>query len=146
MSVKVSIVNKSPHPLPQYQTDGAAGVDIRVWLPEAFTLKPMERKLLPTGLYIALPEHYEAQIRPRSGTAIKRGITLINSPGTIDADYRGEIMLPVINLSEDTVEVMDGERLAQMIFAKFEVVEWQAADRLEGTKREDGAFGHTGNT
>ncbi len=144
MPVPVSIINKSPHPLPEYQTPGAAGMDLSAWLPESVVLQPMERRLIPTGLYIALPEGYEAQIRPRSGTAFKRGISLVNSPGTIDPDYRGEIMLAVINLSGGLVEVVDGERLAQMVIAKFETVTWEPVAVLEGTTRGDGGFGSTG--
>ena len=144
MPVPVSIINKSPHPLPEYQTPGAAGMDLSAWLPESVVLQPMERRLIPTGLYIALPEGYEAQIRPRSGTAFKRGISLVNSPGTIDPDYRGEIKLAVINLSGEPVEVVDGERLAQMVIAKFETVTWEPVAVLEGTKRGEGGFGSTG--
>lgn len=146
MSVTVSIINKSPHPLPEYQTAGAAGMDIRAWLPEDIILQSLERRLIPTGLYMALPQGYEAQIRPRSGTAFKRGISLINTPGTIDADYRGEIMLPVINLSAGPVTITDGERLAQMVIAKHETVSWQTVENLEQTKRAGGGFGHTGNS
>jgi dUTP pyrophosphatase len=119
-------------------------MDICVWLPESITLQPMERRLIPTGLYIALPEGFEAQIRPRSGTAIKRGLTLVNTPGTIDADYRGEIMLPIINLSAEPQELKDGDRLAQMVIAKHEVATWQKVVTLEATTRNDGGFGHTG--
>lgn len=120
MIAQVQVINKSPHALPQYQTAGAAGMDLRAWLPEPVTLKPMERRLIPTGLYIALPEGFEAQIRPRSGMAIKKGISLVNTPGTIDADYRGEVMIPVINLSGEEQTLEDGERIAQMIIAKYE--------------------------
>ena len=144
MPVSISVINKGPHSLPQYQTTGAAGMDICVWLPESITLQPMERRLVPTGLYIALPEGFEAQIRPRSGTAIKRGLTLVNTPGTIDADYRGEIMLPIINLSTEPQELKDGDRLAQMVIAKHEVATWQKVVTLEATTRNDGGFGHTG--
>ena len=144
MPVSIPIINKSPHPLPQYQTPGSAGMDLTAWLPEAVTLKPLERRLIPTGLYIALPEGYEAQIRPRSGTALKRGITLVNAPGTIDPDYRGEIMLAVINLSGEAVEIRDGERIAQVVIARFETAEWEPAGVLEETERAGGGFGHTG--
>ena len=146
MSVSISVINKGPHALPQYQTSGSAGMDICAWLPEAVVLLPMERRLIPTGLYIALPEGYEAQIRPRSGTAIKRGITLVNTPGTIDADYRGEIMLPIINLSKEPQELKDGDRLAQMVIARYEVASWEEVDTLEATIRNTGGFGHTGNS
>ena len=141
---QVDIINKSPHSLPAYQTDGASGLDIRAWLPEPVTLKPMERKLIPTGLFIALPEGLEAQVRPRSGLAIKRGLTLINTPGTIDSDYRGEIMVPMVNLSGEEQTIVDGERIAQMIVAKYEKVTWASVEILEGTARGAGGFGHSG--
>ena len=141
---QVQIINKSPHPLPTYQTDGASGMDIRAWLPEPIILQPMERKLIPTGLYIALPAGLEAQIRPRSGLAIKRGLTLINTPGTIDSDYRGEIMVPLVNLSGEEQVINDGERIAQMIVSKYEKVEWENVDLLENTARGAGGFGHSG--
>lgn len=141
---KVNIVNKSPHQLPAFQTAGAAGMDIRVWLSEPITLQPMERKLIPTGLYMALPAGYEAQIRPRSGMAIKKGITLVNSPGTIDSDYRGEVMLPVINLSGEEQTLEDGERVAQMIIAQYEQIEWAEVTSLDDTERGEGGFGHSG--
>jgi dUTP pyrophosphatase len=144
MSVPVQIVNKSPHDLPAYQTTGSAGMDIRAWLPEPVTLQPMERKLVATGLYIALPDGYEAQIRPRSGLAIKRGLTLVNTPGTIDADYRGEIMVPMINLSGEVQVINDGERIAQMIVARYDQVAWQDVITLEETERGAGGFGHSG--
>ncbi len=145
MPVTISIINKSPHPLPQYQTAAAAGMDLTTWLPQSVTLQPLERRLIPTGLYIALPEGFEAQIRPRSGTALKRGITLVNTPGTIDPDYRGEIKLAVINLSTEPVEIQDGERIAQMVIARFEVARWEETAVLEDTGRSTGGFGHTGN-
>ena len=141
---KVQIINKSPHELPAYQTEGASGMDIRAWLPEPVTLRPMERKLIPTGLYIALPGGLEAQIRPRSGLAIKKGLTLINTPGTIDSDYRCEIMVPMVNLSGEEQHIADGERIAQMIVAKYEKVEWENAELLEDTARGTGGFGHSG--
>jgi dUTP pyrophosphatase len=144
MPVSIPIVNKSPHALPRYQTGGAAGMDICAWLPEGIVLRPLERRLIPTGLYIALPEGYEAQIRPRSGTAFKRGISLVNGPGTIDPDYRGEILLAVINLSEEAVEIADGERIAQMIIARYEVADWVLTEALHETARAAGGFGHTG--
>lgn len=141
---KVNIVNKSPHQLPAYQTVGSAGMDIRVWLPEPMMLQPMERRLVPTGLYMALPVGYEAQIRPRSGMAIKKGITLVNSPGTIDSDYRGEVMLPVINLSQEVQTLEDGERVAQMVIAQYAQVEWTEVEALDDTERGEGGFGHSG--
>lgn len=143
-TVHVHIVNKSPHESPAYQTAGAAGMDIRAWLPEPIQLQPMERKLIPTGLYMALPVGFEAQIRPRSGLAIKRGLTLINTPGTIDSDYRGEIMVPMINLSGEIQTINDGERIAQMVVARYERVEWMETDTLEDTVRGAGGFGHSG--
>jgi len=142
--MKVKIVNHSHHPLPQYQTSLSAGMDIRANLSEAVTLKPMERKLIPTGLFIALPEGYEAQLRPRSGLAIKHGITLLNTPGTIDADYRGEIGVILVNLSSDVFVINDGERICQMVIASHEQVAWEAADSLDETERGAGGFGHTG--
>jgi dUTP pyrophosphatase len=131
--------------LPQYQTQGSAGMDLTAWLADSVTLQPMERRLIPTGLYIALPIGYEAQIRPRSGTALKRGITLVNTPGTIDPDYRGEIMLPIINLSGQEVTIQDGERIAQMVIARYETAQWQEVETLEETARAAGGFGHTGS-
>ena len=119
-------------------------MDIRAWLPAPVTLQPMERKLINTGLYIALPSGFEAQIRPRSGLAIKRGLTLVNTPGTIDSDYRGEVMVPIINLSAEMQIINDGERIAQMIVSKYEKVTWQKADSLENTARGEGGFGHSG--
>jgi dUTP pyrophosphatase len=142
--VRVQIINKSPHALPQYQTTGSAGMDLRAWLPEAVTLQPLERRLIPTGLYMALPQGYEAQIRPRSGMAIKRGITLINTPGTIDSDYRGELMIPVVNLSNEVQVIEDGERIAQMIIAQYEQAEWEAVEVLDETVRGVGGFGSSG--
>jgi dUTP pyrophosphatase len=144
-TLPVSIINKSPHELPGYQTAGASGMDIRAWLPAPVTLQPMERKLIPTGLFIALPIGFEAQIRPRSGLAIKRGLSLVNTPGTIDSDYRGELMVPIINLSTEPQEINDGERIAQMIVAKYEQVAWQVTEELETTTRGAGGFGHSGS-
>ena len=142
--VQVEIINKSPHTLPAYQTTGASGMDIKAWLPEPVALRPMERKLIPTGLYIALPDMYEAQIRPRSGIAIKKGLTLINTPGTIDSDYRGEIMVPMVNLSEQEQIIEDGDRIAQLIVSRYNKVEWQEVSSLNETKRGEGGFGHSG--
>lgn len=142
--LNVQIVNKSPHQLPEYQTAGSAGMDLRAWLESPVTLQPMERKLIPTGLYMALPQGYEAQIRPRSGLAIKRGLTLINTPGTIDSDYRGEIMVPIVNLSTEEQLINDGERIAQIIIAKYEQISWDNVDSLEETVRGAGGFGHSG--
>ena len=142
--MKVSIANKSHHPLPQYATASSAGMDIRASLSEPATLQPLERKLIPTGLYISLPEGYEAQLRPRSGLAIKHGITLLNSPGTIDADYRGEIGVILVNLSSEPFVINDGERICQMIIASHAQVEWQLEESLDKTERGAGGFGHTG--
>lgn len=144
MKTPIRVINNSPHELPQYQTSGAAGMDLRAWLPAPVHLQPLERKLIPTGLYIALPEGFEAQIRPRSGMAIKRGITLINTPGTIDADYRGEIMIPVVNLSGETQQIEDGERIAQMVIGRYERITWNPVDILDETDRGAGGFGHSG--
>ncbi|PQJ09458.1 dUTP diphosphatase [Flavipsychrobacter stenotrophus] len=142
--VQVAIINKSPHDTPAYQTAGSSGMDIKAWLPEPLTLKPMERRLIPTGLFMALPEMYEAQIRPRSGLAIKRGLSLVNTPGTIDSDYRGEVMVPLINLSTEDQVINDGERIAQMIVARYEKVEWLETASLDETTRGAGGFGHSG--
>ena len=144
--MKVKIVNKSHHPLPRYQTPLSAGMDICAYLSEPVELKPMERKLIPTGLYIALPKGYEAQIRPRSGLAIKHGITVLNTPGTIDADYRGEIGVILINLSAETFVINDGERICQMIIASHEQVVWEPEESLNETERGTGGFGHTGRS
>jgi dUTP pyrophosphatase len=141
---QVRLVNKSPHPLPEYQTAGSAGMDLRVFLQEPVTLQPLERRLMPTGLYMELPQGYEAQIRPRSGLAIKRGLTLINTPGTIDSDYRGEIMVPLVNLSGEPQTINDGERIAQMVIAKYEQIRWEVVTELESTERGAGGFGHSG--
>jgi dUTP pyrophosphatase len=140
----VKIVNKSKHALPEYATLHAAGMDIRANLDDAITLKSLERKLIPTGLYIELPQGFEAQIRPRSGLAYKKGITILNSPGTIDADYRGEIGVILINLSQEDFVINDGERICQMVVASHEQVEWIGVDELQDSERGEGGFGHTG--
>ncbi len=142
--MKVEIINRSKHALPSYETALSAGMDLRADLAETVTLMPMERKLIPTGLYIALPEGYEAQIRPRSGLAAKHGITVLNSPGTIDADYRGEIKILLINLSDTPFEIKDSERIAQMVVAPHSKVEWEEVKTLGATERGEGGFGHTG--
>lgn len=142
--IEVQIVNRSPHELPAFQTVGSAGMDLRAWLSSPVTLQPMERKLIPTGLYIALPIGYEAQIRPRSGLTIKRGLSLVNTPGTIDSDYRGEVMIPIINLSTEEQVIEDGERVAQMIIAKYERIDWKPVEELDDTERGAGGFGHSG--
>ncbi len=142
--MKIQIINKSKHELPKYATSLSAGMDLRANINQPVVLKPLERCLVPTGLYIALPEGYEAQIRPRSGLALKKGITLLNTPGTIDADYRGEIGVIVVNLSTEEFVIEDGERIAQMVIARYEQAEWQAVEVLDETERGEGGFGHTG--
>lgn len=144
MNMKVKVINRSHHPLPEYATTASAGLDLRANLDSPVTLQPLERKLIPTGLYIALPESCEAQIRPRSGLALKHGISLLNTPGTIDADYRGEIGVILVNISNEPFEVRDGERIAQMVIARYEQVEWEPAESLDATERGAGGFGHTG--
>ncbi len=142
--MNIKIVNQSKHPLPSYSTPLSAGMDLRANLDEPKVLRPGERALVPTGLYISLPQGYEAQIRPRSGLALKKGITLLNTPGTIDADYRGEIGIILVNLSQEDFVINDGERIAQMVVARHETVEWSPCDTLDETERGSGGFGHTG--
>ena len=142
--MKIKIINKSHHPMPAYATPQSAGMDIRANLTEPVELKPFERKLIPTGLYIALPEGYEAQLRPRSGLALKHGLTLLNTPGTIDSDYRGEIGVILVNLSTEPFTIADGERICQMVIATHAHVEWEAVETLDETERGAGGFGHTG--
>ncbi|MBO7227345.1 MAG: dUTP diphosphatase [Bacteroidales bacterium] len=143
--MKIKIINKSHHQLPQYATALSAGMDIKAFLPEgSITLKPLQRTLIKTGLYMELPEGYEAQMRPRSGLALKKGITVLNTPGTIDADYRGEIGVILVNLSDQDFVVEDGERIAQMVIAKHEKAEWEQVEVLTETERGEGGFGHTG--
>ena len=142
--MKVKIVNHSRFALPEYQTPLSAGLDIRANLDESITLHPLERALVPTGLYVELPEGHEMQIRPRSGLAAKQGITVLNAPGTIDADYRGEIKVILVNLSPETVIINDGERVAQAVVARCEQVEWESVDELSSTERGEGGFGSTG--
>lgn len=142
--MKINIVNTSAHPLPAYETEASAGMDLRANLEEAVLLKPLQRALIPTGLFIELPLGFEAQIRPRSGLAIKSGITLLNTPGTIDADYRGEIKVIMVNLSDQDFVINDGERIAQMIIAKHENAQWIQVEQLTETVRGAGGFGHTG--
>lgn len=142
--MKLKVINRSHHPLPEYATPLSAGLDLRANLSSPVTLLPMGRALIPTGLFIALPPGFEAQVRPRSGLALKKGIGVLNSPGTIDADYRGEIGVILVNLSDEPFEVQDGERIAQMIVARHERVEWTAVDELDETERGAGGFGHTG--
>lgn len=142
--MNIRVINKSKNALPAYETAHAAGMDLRADLETAVTLQPMERKLIPTGLHIELPVGYEAQIRPRSGLAFKHGIGIVNSPGTIDADYRGEIKVLLVNLSADPFEINTGERIAQMVVAKHETVVWSEVDDLSETLRGHGGYGHTG--
>ena len=144
INMKVKIINKSKHNLPAYETIQSAGMDLRANIDEPVTIQPKQRVLIPTGLFIALPEGYEAQIRPRSGLAAKHGITVLNSPGTIDADYRGEIKVLLINHSEESFEIKDSERIAQMVIAAYTRVEWEETDELDETTRGAGGFGHTG--
>ena len=142
--IRIKIVNRSKHPLPSFATEMSAGVDLRANLSEDIVLKPLQRKLVPTGLFIALPRGYEAQIRPRSGLALKHGVTLLNTPGTIDADYRGEIGVIMVNLSDTDFIIRDGERIAQMVVARHEVFEWVPVNELDSTERGEGGFGHSG--
>ena len=142
--IKIKVVNKGNQQLPEYATPLSAGMDLRADIGEDIVLKPMERRLIPTGLHIALPEGYEAQVRPRSGLALKHGITVLNSPGTIDADYRGEICVLLINLSDKDFTITDGERIAQMVIARHEQGEFVTVDELDTTLRGEGGYGHTG--
>lgn len=142
--MKIKIVNTSHHPLPEYATPMSAGVDLRANLSAPLKLQPMQRCLVPTGLRIALPQGYEAQVRPRSGLALKRGITVLNAPGTIDADYRGEIGVILINLSQDSFVINDGERIAQLVVAAYEQAEFEPVESLDQTERGEGGFGHSG--
>ena len=142
--VKVRIINQSSNPLPEYATEGSAGVDLRANLESPVTLQPMERLLIPTGIFMELPENYEAQVRPRSGLAIKYGITCLNTPGTIDADYRGELKVVLINLSNEDHTIQHGDRIAQMVIHKVEKLKWKEVKKISGTNRGEGGFGHTG--
>ena len=142
--MKVPIVNHSPYPCPAYATEQSAGMDLKAHLEEPLVLKPLQRALVPTGLYMALPAGYEAQVRPRSGLAAKHGITVLNTPGTIDADYRGEIKVILVNLSNESFEIVPGERIAQMVVSRHERVEWEEVEVLPDTERGEGGFGSTG--
>ena len=142
--IDIKVVNKGHHPLPQYATSQSAGMDLRANLDNPVVLQPLERRLIPTGIYIALPEGYEAQVRPRSGLALKKGITVLNAPGTIDADYRGEVGVVLINLSQEPFTVNDGERIAQMVFARYEQGNLVPVEVLDETERGTGGYGHTG--
>ena len=140
----VQIINKSKHPIPSYETEQSAGMDLRANIDASITLKPLERTIIKTGLFIALPPGFEAQVRPRSGLAVKKGITVLNSPGTVDADYRGEIGVILVNLSNEDFVIQDGERVAQLVIAKHECVTWREVDLLSETERGTGGFGSTG--
>lgn len=142
--VKVKIINRSHHQLPAYETPSSAGMDVRACIDQPIVLQPMQRVLVPTGLYMQLPQGHECQIRPRSGLALKHGITVANSPGTIDADYRGEIKVILINLSQEPFVINDGERICQMVIANYTHVEWEPVEKIDETKRGQGGFGHTG--
>lgn len=144
MAIECKIVNTSKHPLPEYATPFSAGMDLRANLDHPITLNPLERAMIPTGLFIELPAGFEAQIRPRSGLAAKNGITVLNSPGTVDADYRGEVKVILVNLSNTAFEIKDGERIAQMIISRHEQVEWNLVDQLSESERGAGGFGHSG--
>ena len=144
MRTNVKIVNRSPHPLPRYETVGSAGMDLRAHLEAPVTLEPLERRLIPTGLFIELPYGYEAQVRPRSGLSLRRGLTCVNAVGTIDSDYRGELQVPLVNLSREPQEIAPGERIAQLVLAKHGVVAWQQVDELGDSERGAGGFGSTG--
>ncbi len=144
MKIKVQVVNKSKHDLPTYATELSAGMDLRANIDEPITLNPLQRVLVPTGIFIALPQNYEAQVRPRSGLALKHGITVLNSPGTIDADYRGELKIILINLSDEPFIINDGERIAQLIIARCKQASLEEVEVLDETERGDGGFGHTG--
>lgn len=143
--MKVKIINRSPYPLPAYETPGSAGMDLRAHLSEPVTLQPLERKLIPTGLYIELPAGFEAQVRPRSGLAFKKGLGVVNAPGTIDSDYRGEIKVILINLSTTAQTIEPGERIAQLVIARYEQISWESVEVLSDTQRGAGGFGSTGS-
>ncbi len=142
--MQIRVINRSRHPLPGYATAQSAGMDLRANLTEPLTLQPLQRAAVPTGLYIALPDGYEAQVRPRSGLALRHGITVANAPGTIDADYRGEVCVLLVNLSDQPFVIADGERIAQLVVARYEQVGWTEVDELDATQRGAGGFGHTG--
>jgi dUTP pyrophosphatase len=144
MAVQIQVINRSKHALPAYETEQSAGMDMRANIDETISLGPLERALVPTGLFIALPAGFEAQVRPRSGLAAKQGITVLNSPGTVDADYRGEIKVILVNLSNEIVHIQDGDRVAQLVIARHEQAVWQATDVLDETARGAGGFGSTG--
>ncbi|MFW5781286.1 MAG: dUTP diphosphatase [Bacteroidota bacterium] len=142
--IKIKIVNQSRNPMPEFATEGSAGVDLRAHLVEDICMKPLERAMVPTGLYVELPRGYEAQIRPRSGMAVKYGVTVLNTPGTVDSDYRGEIKVILVNLSNDPFKIQNGDRICQMVVHKYESFEWEEVSQLNTTGRGEGGFGHTG--
>ena len=142
--MEIKLINKSHHPLPQYETQASAGVDLRAYLPQAIVLKPMERVLIPTGLYLELPLGVEAQVRSRSGLALKKGVAVLNAPGTVDADYRGEVGVILINLSTEDFPIQDGDRIAQLVLARHERASWQLVEELSSSDRGTGGFGSTG--
>jgi dUTP pyrophosphatase len=144
MALNIQVINRSKHALPAYETEQSAGMDLRANIDETISLGPLERALVPTGLFIALPPGFEAQVRPRSGLAAKQGITVLNSPGTVDADYRGEIKVILVNLSNTAVHIQDGDRIAQLVIARHERAVWQVAEQLDETARGTGGFGSTG--
>lgn len=144
MNIEIEIINKSSNLLPEYETVNSSGLDLRANIDESIILKPLERKLVPTGLFVSIPTGYEAQVRPRSGLAAKHGITVLNTPGTIDADYRGEIKVILVNLSNQNFEIVKGERICQLVFAKVEQIKWKKVEILDETERGMGGFGHTG--
>lgn len=146
IAAKVKIINKSNNPLPEYQTTGSAGMDLRAYLNETVSIRPLERKLIKTGLYIELPDGYEAQVRPRSGLALKQGVTVLNTPGTIDTDYRGEIGVILVNISEEEVKVNNGDRIAQLVITQFSKIEWIQEQQLSESSRGVGGYGSTGKT
>ena len=142
--ISIRVINRSPHPLPGYATPLSAGMDLRANLSQPITLQPLQRCMVPTGLFLALPAGYEGQVRPRSGLALRHGITVINAPGTVDADYRGEVCVLLVNLSDQPFVISDGERIAQLVVARCEQARWQEVARLDDTERGEGGFGHTG--
>lgn len=143
-TLTIKIINQSDNPLPEYATPGASGMDIRSFLPAPVVLQPLERSLIPTGLFVEIPKGYEIQVRPRSGLAVKQGLTCLNTPGTIDSDYRGEIKVILINLSGEPQTVQPGERIAQMVVQRVEQAQWEATEKISVTSRNEGGFGHTG--
>lgn len=143
--MEIKVINKSKNPLPSYQTEGSSGLDVYAFLEDIIELEPFERTLVPTGLYIEIPDNYEIQIRPRSGLALKHGITLLNTPATIDSDYRGEIKILMINLGQENFKIENGMRIAQLVFSKIEKIQWKEVNEIESSSRNENGFGHTGS-